>query len=58
MSALGLRSITDVAVLVRGRVDDSDKGRVILAEDVRLLETALGEGGGRASSVGKCGSGG
>ena len=32
-------------VLVRGRVDDSDKGRVILAEDVRLLETALGEAG-------------
>ncbi|MBI2206969.1 MAG: DNA polymerase III subunit alpha [Candidatus Rokubacteria bacterium] len=33
-------------ILVRGRVDDSDKGRVILAEDVRLLETALGEGTG------------
>ena len=39
-------------VLVRGRVDDSDKGRVILAEDVRLLETALGENGGRASNGG------
>ena len=38
-------------VLVRGRVDDSDKGRVILAEDIRLLESALGENGGRVSSV-------
>src|SRR5262249_32644740 len=28
------------AVLVRGRVDDGDKGRVVLAEDVRLLEQA------------------
>jgi DNA polymerase-3 subunit alpha len=37
-------------VLVRGRVDDSDKGRVILAEDVRLLETALGESGGRSAA--------
>src|SRR5438093_2489709 len=26
----------------RGRIDDGDKGRVILAEDVRLLEQALG----------------
>src|SRR5207245_5133582 len=26
------------AVLVRGRVDDGEKGRVVLAEDVRLLE--------------------
>src|SRR5205823_12154286 len=25
-------------LVVRGRVDDGDKGRVILAEDVRLLE--------------------
>ncbi|HEY3097645.1 MAG TPA: OB-fold nucleic acid binding domain-containing protein, partial [Methylomirabilota bacterium] len=29
-------------LVVRGRVDDGDKGRVILAEDVRLLEQALG----------------
>jgi DNA polymerase-3 subunit alpha len=35
------------AVLVRGRVDDGDKGRVVLAEDVRLLEQALGESSGR-----------
>jgi DNA polymerase-3 subunit alpha len=34
-------------VLVRGRVDDSDKGRVVLAEDVRALERALGEAAGR-----------
>src|SRR5262249_55162693 len=30
------------ALLIRGRVDDTDKGRVVLAEDVRLLEQALG----------------
>jgi DNA polymerase III subunit alpha len=35
------------AVLVRGRVDDGDKGRVVLAEDVRLLEQALAESSGR-----------
>src|SRR5262249_31045377 len=29
-------------LVVRGRVDDGEKGRVILAEDVRLLEQALG----------------
>src|SRR6266850_1750149 len=29
-------------LVVRGRVEDGDKGRVILAEDVRLLEQALG----------------
>jgi DNA polymerase-3 subunit alpha len=40
------------AVLVRGRVDDGDKGRVVLAEDVRLLEQALAESGGRARSGG------
>ena len=28
-------------VLVRGRIDDGDKGRVVLAEDVRALESAL-----------------
>jgi DNA polymerase III alpha subunit len=28
-------------VVVRGRVDDGDKGRVVLAEDVRLLEQSL-----------------
>jgi DNA polymerase-3 subunit alpha len=29
-------------LVVRGRVDDGDKGRVVLAEDVRLLEQSLG----------------
>jgi DNA polymerase-3 subunit alpha len=32
------------ALLVRGRVDDTEKGRVVLAEEVRLLEHALGGG--------------
>ena len=34
-------------VLVRGRTDDSDKGRVVLAEEIRLLEDGLvgGKGG-------------
>jgi DNA polymerase-3 subunit alpha len=35
------------AILVRGRVDDGDKGRVVLADDVRLLEQALAESNGR-----------
>ena len=35
------------AVLVRGRVDDGEKGRVVLAEDVRPLEQALAESSGR-----------
>jgi DNA polymerase-3 subunit alpha len=40
-------------LLVRGRVDDGDKGRVVLAEDVRLLEAALARPGtGNGSSVG------
>jgi DNA polymerase-3 subunit alpha len=39
-------------VLVRGRIDDSDKGRVVLAEDVRLLETALGESAARGGNGG------
>jgi DNA polymerase-3 subunit alpha len=30
---------------IRGRIDDGDKGRGVLAEDVRLLETVLGETG-------------
>ena len=34
------------ALLIRGRVDDTDKGRVVLAEDVRLLEHALAPGRG------------
>ncbi len=42
------------ALLVRGRVDDGEKGRVVLAEDIRPLEQALAEGNGR----GRNGSGG
>jgi DNA polymerase-3 subunit alpha len=34
------------ALWIKGRIDDGDKGRGVLAEDVRLLETVLGEGGG------------
>ncbi|PWU21240.1 MAG: DNA polymerase III subunit alpha, partial [Candidatus Rokuibacteriota bacterium] len=30
-------------VVVRGRTDDSDKGRVVLAEDIKVLTDALGE---------------
>jgi DNA polymerase III subunit alpha len=36
-------------VLVRGRVDDGDKGRTVLAEDVRLLDESLPEAGRRAA---------
>jgi DNA polymerase-3 subunit alpha len=39
------------AVLVWGRVDDGDKGRVVLAEDVRLLDQALAESSGRPSTA-------
>jgi len=39
-------------VVVRGRVDDGDKGRVVLAEEVRLLEQSL-TGGGRARNGGE-----
>ena len=35
---------TNEAILLRGRVDDGDKGRVILADDIRLLEQALADG--------------
>jgi DNA polymerase-3 subunit alpha len=38
-------------LLIRGKVDDTEKGRVVLAEDVRLLEHALA-GGGRPSNSG------
>jgi hypothetical protein len=30
------------AVIVRGRADDSDKGRVVLAEEIKPLEDAMG----------------
>ena len=33
------------ALWIRGRIDDGDKGRGVLAEDVRPLETVLGEAG-------------
>jgi DNA polymerase-3 subunit alpha len=36
-------------LLIRGKVDDTEKGRVVLAEDVRLLEHALA-GNGRATN--------
>ena len=32
-------------VLVKGRADDSDKGRVVLAEEIKPLEDAVGNGG-------------
>jgi DNA polymerase III subunit alpha len=40
-------------VIVRGRVDDGDKGRVVLAEEVRLLEQSLASGAGRARNGGE-----
>jgi DNA-directed DNA polymerase III PolC len=33
-------------IIVRGRMDDSEKGRVVLAEDVRLLDQSLATGPG------------
>ena len=39
-------------IVVRGRVDDGDKGRVVLAEDIRLLEQSL-TGAGRARTGGE-----
>jgi DNA polymerase-3 subunit alpha len=38
-------------LLIRGRIDDGDKGRVVLAEDVRPLEQALGEGAARSAAA-------
>src|SRR5947199_6179655 len=35
------------ALLVRGRVDDGEKGRVVLADDIRPLEAALAANGAR-----------
>jgi DNA polymerase III subunit alpha len=32
-------------VLVRGRIDDSDKGRVVLAEEIKPLDDALTDAG-------------
>src|SRR5881296_3350325 len=38
------------ALLVRGRLDDGEKGRVVLADDIRPLEQALAESGARNAS--------
>ncbi len=38
-------------LLVRGRVDDSDRGRSVLAEDVRTLERVLAENGARSATT-------
>jgi len=40
-------------LVVRGRIDDGDKGRVVLAEDVRLLEQSLGAAGTRPKNGGE-----
>jgi len=40
-------------VVVRGRVDDGDKGRVVLAEEVRLLEQSLTGSAGRGRNGGE-----
>ncbi|MGH7310597.1 MAG: DNA polymerase III subunit alpha, partial [Candidatus Rokuibacteriota bacterium] len=40
-------------LLVRGRLDDSDRGRVVLAEDVRPLAQALDEGAARSAPAGE-----
>ena len=40
-------------IIVRGRVDDGDKGRVVLAEDARLLEHSLGATTTRAKTGGE-----
>jgi DNA polymerase-3 subunit alpha len=43
-------------VVVRGRIDDSDKGRVVLAEEIRPLEEAMAAGaaGGPAGQALTC----
>jgi DNA polymerase-3 subunit alpha len=38
---------------IRGRIDDGDKGRGVLAEEVRPLEAVLGEAGGAPVSAGE-----
>jgi DNA polymerase-3 subunit alpha len=38
-------------VVVRGRIDDSDKGRVVLAEEIRPLEEALAAAGHEAQAL-------
>ncbi len=45
-------------VIVRGRTDDSDKGRVVLVEEIKPLEEAVGDanenGGGNGSGAHAC----
>jgi len=41
------------ALWIRGRIDDGDKGRGVLAEDVRPLETVLGEAGAAPATAGE-----
>jgi DNA polymerase-3 subunit alpha len=44
------------ALLIVGKVDDTEKGRVVLAEQVRLLENALTATNGRSSNGGERGA--
>jgi DNA polymerase III subunit alpha len=44
-------------VIVRGRADDSDKGRVVLAEEIKPLEDAMGHAGSGANGHGANGQG-
>ena len=37
-------------MLISGKIDDTDKGRVVLAEQVRLLEQAVAAGVGRSGN--------
>jgi DNA polymerase-3 subunit alpha len=39
-------------VIVRGRTDDSDKGRVVLAEEIKPLEEAVGNANGNGGGTG------
>jgi DNA polymerase-3 subunit alpha len=41
-------------VIVRGRTDDSDKGRVVLAEEIKPLEEAVGNADGNGSAAHAC----
>jgi DNA polymerase-3 subunit alpha len=44
-------------VIVRGRADDSDKGRVVLAEEIKPLEDAMGDAGPAGANGGGTGNG-
>ncbi len=43
-------------VIVRGRTDDSDKGRVVLAEEIKPLEEAVGDANGNGGGDGRAGA--